>query len=209
MAELTLKTAKNTYKLLENSIYDFEKNTDINMSILNAVDALPYNKQTKVLKNILETSTTLCFINLDILSAYRQYLSAQTNYEERYAMKSLNTIMSEGYKKVFGFTQNSKSFWKIHMKSVVNDYPELLADYERITNSLEILALNSVFNKDMRDFSVHYDIDPRKVYSMLSQLSAEEVSDRFTSFFACITDVLVFIRKTIDIVVTPFLSTKI
>ena len=44
MAELTLKTAKNTYKLLENSIYDFEKNTDINMSILNAVDALPYNK---------------------------------------------------------------------------------------------------------------------------------------------------------------------
>ena len=25
MAELTLKTAKNTYKLLENSIYDFEK----------------------------------------------------------------------------------------------------------------------------------------------------------------------------------------
>ena len=45
----------------------------------------------------------------------------------------------------------------------------------------------------MRDFSVHYDIDPRKVYSMLSQLSAEEVSDRFTSFFACITDVFVFI----------------
>lgn len=209
MAELTLKTAKNTYKLLENSIYDFEKNTDINMSILKAVDALPQNKQTKVLKNILETSTTLCFINLDILAAYRQYLSAQTNYEERYAMKSLNTIMSEGYKKVFGFTQTSKSFWKTHMKSVTNNYPELLADYERITNSLEELASNSVFNKDMRDFSVHYDIDPRKVYVMLSQLSAEEVSDRFSHFFVCITDIFAFIRKTLDIVVPPLLNIQI
>lgn len=88
------------------------KNTDINMSILNAVDALPYNKQTKVLKNILETSTTLCFINLDILSAYRQYLSAQTNYEERYAMKSLNTIMSEGYKKDLGLLKIANHFGK-------------------------------------------------------------------------------------------------
>lgn len=209
MAELTLKTAKNTYKLLENSIHDFEKNADMNMSVLKVLDTMHQNENINIIKSILETSITLCFINLDISAAYRQYLSAQTHYEERYAMKCLNTIMSEGYKKIFGFTENKKSFWKQQIKRVVDKYPELHTEYDRITTSLSDLAKNNIFNKDMRDYSVHYDHDPRKVYDMLSKLSAEDVSDRFNHFYATITIITAFINKTIDLAVTPFTGSKI
>lgn len=163
---MTLQTQQQQYTLRLEAIKDLEQDTDQNLKLLQAID----------------------YIDLDFCAACCHYLSAKTNYEQRFAFKNINTILSEGYKKLYGFTTKEDSFWKKQIKYAVEQYQEFREEYLRITESLEGLQTKDVFNKEMRDLSVHYDANPIKVYQMLTNISGEEVMRRYIEF-AFITSV--------------------
>jgi hypothetical protein len=195
---MTKETQLQQYQLTIDTIKDLEQDTDHNIKLLKAIDSLKGASQRSVISTILETRLTINYIELDFCAAYCQYLSAKTNYEQRFACKGINTILSEGYKKLYGFTAKEDSFWKKQIKFAVEHQPELHEEYLRITNDLESLQTKEVFNKEMRDISVHYDFDPRKVYQMLAKISAEEVVRRYIEFALILKEIRNFLLKLID-----------
>lgn len=195
---MTKETQLQQYQLTIDTIKDLEQDTDHNIKLLKAIDSLKGASQRSVISTILETRLTINYIELDFCAAYCQYLSAKTNYEQRFACKGINTILSEGYKKLYGFTAKEDSFWKKQIKFAVEQQPELHEEYLRITNDLESLQTKEVFNKEMRDISVHYDFDPRKVYQMLANISAEEVVRRYIEFALILKEIRNFLLKLID-----------
>lgn len=195
---MTKETQLQQYQLTIDTIKDLEQDTDHNIKLLKAIDSLKGASQRSVISTILETRLTINYIELDFCAAYCQYLSAKTNYEQRFACKGINTILSEGYKKLYGFTAKEDSFWKKQIKFAVEQQPELHEEYLRITKDLESLQTKEVFNKEMRDISVHYDFDPRKVYQMLANISAEEVVRRYIEFALILKEIRNFLLKLID-----------
>ena len=195
---MTKETQLQQYQLTIDTIKDLEQDTDHNIKLLKAIDFLKGASQRSVISTILETRLTINYIELDFCAAYCQYLSAKTNYEQRFACKGINTILSEGYKKLYGFTAKEDSFWKKQIKFAMEQQPELHEEYLRITNDLESLQTKEVFNKEMRDISVHYDFDPRKVYQMLAKISAEEVVRRYIEFALILKEIRNFLLKLID-----------
>ena len=195
---MTKETQLQQYQLTIDTIKDLEQDTNHNIKLLKAIDSLKGASQRSVISTILETRLTINYIELDFCAAYCQYLSAKTNYEQRFACKGINTILSEGYKKLYGFTAKEDSFWKKQIKFAVEQQPELHEEYLRITNDLESLQTKEVFNKEMRDISVHYDFDPRKVYQMLANISAEEVVRRYIEFALILKEIRNFLLKLID-----------
>jgi hypothetical protein len=195
---MTKETQLQQYQLTIDTIKDLEQDTDHNIKLLKAIDSLKGASQRSVISTILETRLTINYIELDFCAAYCQYLSAKTNYEQRFACKGINTILSEGYKKLYGFTAKEDSFWKKQIKFAVEQQPELHEEYLHITNDLESLQTKEVFNKEMRDISVHYDFDPRKVYQMLANISAEEVVRRYIEFALILKEIRNFLLKLID-----------
>ena len=195
---MTKETQLQQYQLTIDTIKDLEQDTDHNIKLLKAIDSLKGASQRSVISTILETRLTINYIELDFCAAYCQYLSAKTNYEQRFACKGINTILSEGYKKLYGFTAKEDSFWKKQIKFAVEQQPELHEEYLRITNDLESLQTKEVFNKEMRDISVHYDFDPRKVYQMLANISAEEVVRRYIEFALILKEIRNFLLKLIN-----------
>ncbi|MEE0917714.1 MAG: hypothetical protein UIQ67_05355 [Bacteroidales bacterium] len=154
------------------------------------------------LKGVLKTQLMLCYINLDLCAAYRQYLSTDTstNYEKRQAMTKINVIMSEGYKKIYGFgeSQQKKSFWVSQIKVAIDYLGSYADEYNRIEVLLKDMANDNVLNKEMRDLAIHYDDNPLKVYKMLSDLSAEEVTSRCNKFFGILAEVTKFVWALIN-----------
>ena len=195
---MTKETQLQQYQLTIDTIKDLEQDTDHNIKLLKAIDSLKGASLRSVISTILETRLTINYIELDFCASYCQYLSAKTNYEQRFACKGINTILSEGYKKLYGFTAKEDSFWKKQIKFAVEQQPELHEEYLRITNDLESLQTKEVFNKEMRDISVHYDFDPRKVYQMLANISAEEVVRRYIEFALILKEIRNFLLKLID-----------
>jgi hypothetical protein len=76
--------------------------------------------------------------------------------------------------------------------------PSHRQDYDEITLQLrEFVPPN--LDKDMRDYAVHYDRDPRKVYRMLSSINAEEVLQRVIKFLSVLERVA---KLTFDLLKT-------
>lgn len=199
MAEITKEM---TMRLFENSgkaISDLEIDTDRCVSKLVELDNEVDCELVKIKKSIYKTRMMLNFINLDLCAAYRQYLSTNTstNYEKRQSMTKINIVMSEGFKKTYGFgeSQHNKSFLRTNIKSVISYIGEFDDEYNYIEAELEKIESDNTINQDMRDLAVHYDKDPIEVYNMLKGLSAEEVTNRCLKFMYVLEKILFLTRK--------------
>ena len=201
MAELSLQKAIKLHNQARIQIQVLERTADFCARTLSALESVEETPFIIAQKGFLRTQLTLCFINLDFCAAIRQYLSTDTStyYEKRQAMTKINIVMSEGYKKIYGFKeqQQRKSFWISQIKTAVDILGVGDTEFDRIEGVLRNFESDNIFNQDMRDLSVHYDEDPLKVYKMLSDLSAEEVTDRCLKFLALLTEVSEFVSKLI------------
>jgi hypothetical protein len=197
MKELTEETANKIFDSLGKSISVFEKHADDCASYLKALEIMPETDERKTFKSILRTNLILSYINLDFLTAFRQYLSRElnTNYDKRQAMTKLNIIMCEGYKKIYGFgQQHNKSFWATQIKNAVDFLKEYNEEYTKIENELTALNSTNVFDKNIRNLAVHYDEDPLKVYAMLLSINAEEITNRCILFWRVMEHISKFVR---------------
>ncbi len=197
MAKITMETAQKLHEQLRIQIPEYEKYADDCATCLSTIERIPETEFILALRGILQTQLMLCYINLDLFAAYRQYFSTDTstNYENRQAMTKINIVISEGYKKIYGFSKQQNSFWGLQIKTAVKFLNSHQDEYDKIEEELNNMAKDSVLNKDMRDLAVHYDRDPMAVYKMLSELSAEEVTCRCNQFLAVLQVVTKFVWK--------------
>ena len=126
MSKLSLETAKRQFVLYGFNIKELERILDSFMRILEGIDSKSQkDPATIVVQSTIEATMMIEYIALDLYAAYRQYLSATTDYEERQAMTKANIVMSEGYKKLYGFTEDKQkeSFWGKQIKKAVDVNP--------------------------------------------------------------------------------------
>jgi hypothetical protein len=197
MEELTRTTAQRVFNELGTLIALYEKHADECADNLNSLESSLETVEIVAFRGILRTSLMLDYINLDLCAAYRQYLSTELSakYDKRQAMTKVNCIISEGYKKIYGFNESGhkKSFWNTQIKTAVEYIGVLEEEFRDIEIELKGYASSDVFDKEMRDFSIHYDEDPMKVFNMLASLSAEEVTTRCSTFLKLLNRITGFV----------------
>ena len=202
MTKITNETRLNLFINSGKAICDLENDTDRYVSKLQKLDKELDCELVNIKRLAYKTKMMLNFINLDLCAAFRQYLSTNTNtnYEKRQAMTKINIVMSEGFKKIYGFgeSQQKKSFWVSQIKIAIDSLGSYADEYNRIEVLLKDMANDHVLNKEMRDLAIHYDDDPLKVYKMLSDLSAEEVTSRCNRFFGILAEVTKFVWALIN-----------
>ena len=147
--------------------------------------------------SLINIITHLNFVRIDMQTAYRQYLSAKISHDERCAMRSLNIHMIEGYKRLYGYgKQVPESFW---VKTIGSMYESMPSDqqiaYNQITTKIIKIGNGDVFDKDSRDYSVHYDLDVDKFYKMLKELNAETSTTKAIQFIELTNDIVAFLSE--------------
>ena len=189
MSELSLKTAKSLYLNLGETIREVEISTDEIYTTINRMEL--YQPDSILLKNSLCASMFLNFICLDICAAYRMYLSGTTNYEQRFAVLHLYSIMNEGFKRLYGFPQNKSelsptqkdSIWHQNMSCYRNcEICSIEKEFLELENELSTFKDNEIFNKDARNCATHDSKDYKERYAFLSKLNAEEITKSATNF---------------------------
>lgn len=182
-----------------------EQNADRCAKLLLAVQSELESDSISALKGILKTTLIIDFINLDLCAAIRQYLSTELSakYEKRQALTKINIVISEGYKKIYGFgkEQRNKSYWVNQIKKAVDFIGGLDTEYKNIEDKLHIFANSGVLNKNMRDLAVHYDVNPMEMHQMLSKLSADDVIGRCQTFTSLLNNITNFVWQLSEIMI--------
>lgn len=204
MAELTLKSAKSLYQNIGQTIQMLEVTTDNAIKAIGVMEAT--NKSDALMLNHLCATMYLNFIYLDFCTAYRLYLGGMTNYEQRFALKQLYTIMNEGYKRLYGFDDKDKSktsdtrkksVWNTYMKCYENcGIAEIESAYIKFSQYLSSFTNPIVFDKTSRSLSAHYDKDYKTTFLFLSNLDAEGITIGANGFLAFMEEWQKFIKLT-------------
>jgi len=142
------------------------------------------DKNFKIIEGVFSFTIHLCYLYCDLGTAIRHCLSAELDYEKRFAVKLLNVIMIEGYKRIYGYGDKIKeSFWVKSIKPICESVSsECINKYDELTRQIIEIGQGNVFDKDSRDLAIHYDTDVEKVYVLLLTLNAEIESKKVIEF---------------------------
>lgn len=136
------------------------------------------------------------FMLMDIGVACKAELSVENVYEKRFHIKNIYASISEGYKLLFNFGKSRKeSLWKKLMEKLQeNSNPDLIAEGLEIENRLVIFETN--IDKELRDFTYHYDKQMFEVYQKTVEIDSEEkVMQVVCIFFEILQDIILFTEK--------------
>lgn len=94
---------------------------------------------------------------IDSMVASKYFILADKDYDRRFMRGKLFVILNEGFKKLYGFNENShkKSEWD-RILPLLDKFPETInLQYQELTFHLENHARSSSWWKDERDLEVH------------------------------------------------------
>lgn len=135
------------------------------------------------------------FCHLDIVTTLRAEFRAITIWEKRIHLKYLNVIVTEMIKAMFGFSDDKQCLWK----RFNNDAGALLNEKDKVKIEELITKFKETYcnsdSKDCRNYAIHYDDDPLKVYSYLCNLSEEAETEKVSKFLAILHELLLIINK--------------
>ncbi|MBP1616317.1 MAG: hypothetical protein H6Q14_144 [Bacteroidetes bacterium] len=152
-------------------------------------------------KTLLKLQIFSLIINLDLSTFLRADFKTTSNPEKRFNLKYVNVITIEGYSYLFGFGKDKKNaFWNTikNLAEQKNDN-EFIADVDGVEQRAK--EFENIFasreDRDNRNLTIHYDSDPIKVHSYLSQISEEKETIRTSAFLKILDDITIFIKKYI------------
>ena len=135
------------------------------------------------------------FCHLDIVSTLRAEFRAITIGEKRIHLKYLNVIVTEMIKAMFGFSDDKHCLWK----RFCNDAGALLNEKDKTKIECLITKFKEKYcnsdSKDCRNYAIHYDDDPLRVYSYLCNLSEEAETEKISKFLAILHELLLITNK--------------
>lgn len=132
--------------------------------------------RNKELSDMLALHLHVLFVILDLSTALRVYLNAKIPYEERYALRQMNVIMVEGFKRIYGFGNAIKKSLLYNVRPEINSITATdRYGYNVIIENLVNLGESENLDKGSRDLSIHYDADVNKVYEMIIGITDAEV----------------------------------
>ncbi len=155
------------------------------------------------LLEIEKVAMQLLFLYIDLASALRAFISSEYVLEKQLSLKHINTIIYEGFNKIYGLNDNSQdSFWKKYVYPVVSQTTDntLLNELNSMEKDLETLKLNIKSFGDQRHLSVHLDKGILEVYSMLQNMNPFKELQKTLLFLNFLPKVLNFLTKCLHVI---------
>ncbi len=150
-----------------------------------ALKEVTITREIKVLNAFVDLGIFVNYVNIELSSITRACLRAKILAEKQYNLKFINCIILESYKYLYGYGKGvKKSFWIKNIapiRKVVND-PQVIEDLEKIEKLIIEFRDCNITNKDNRDLSIHYDLDPFLIYDMLRELNEYDEIQRVLAF---------------------------
>lgn len=157
----------------------------------------------KLWETLLRLQVFALITNLDLSTLLRANFRTELAPEKRCNIKYVNVITIEGYKYLFGYGKDRENgIWakfKV-LAGQIND-DELKSDIYSFEIFVEEFKSKYALSDDRnsRNFSIHYDQEPLKVYENLEKIEGEDYGAKRTASFLGILDKLsVFINKYVQ-----------
>lgn len=156
------------------------------------------------IKNLINYRLFIGILTADLCCAILEYLNSKFQYQGLFSSRQIIIIISEGYKKIYNFTfknkqgdfvskHRNKSFWISEIGYLINELPDFKQEYDSITKILDdYLSVNFDLLKKQRDLSIHYDKEPMKVITMLSDFDIEETFNKIIPFLQILNEMYSF-----------------
>ena len=163
------------------------------------------NEFLKAYRTVLSVALFVVITSIDCLVIGKYFLLADKDYDKRFMRGKMKIILNEGFKKLYGFNNNTKknSEWN-KLSKVMKMLPDdINSQYNHLTELLERHSTSFSWWKDERDVETH--LDTEKLYeSRCADIIESEVmidsAKLFSTFYAMnqfLTNVHLWLRNTI------------
>lgn len=198
------ETIQNLYENMGNNFSLFVPelcNCTTSLKKLNGIESNDKNEPS-LNQLLLKLYTFSLIINLDISTFLRADLRSSSSTEKRCNLKYINVILIEGYSYLFGFKRDKRNaLWKI-VKEAANQTND--EEFINDTNDIQNLANNfkntyaQQIDRAKRNLSIHYDSNPIKVHTLLSNISEDIETKKINAFLEIIENIMILIKKHIQ-----------
>ncbi len=212
----TPETREYLYENMGKTIEMFSPNIKKHIVLKKTLNESNLSENHMVFDAFLSLSIYFQYVNVESASILRACFRANLLAEKRYNIKWINCMIIEAYKHLYGYgSKRKESLWVSKVKpalETINDF-ELIRDLKNLESDIIEFGQNETTNKDKRDLSLHYDLEPVSVYNMLTSLSEEDEAQRLISFMDLLEKISFFTSKhigkyAISINVNPGLFAK-
>lgn len=142
----------------------------------------------------LDIQICIRFILIDIGVSCRALFQTNYAYEKRFHLKNVLASISEGFKAIMNFGKSRKyALWNLLEEELIHiGNSDLIDDFKKI--KLQLIEFGDKrIDKDIRDFTLHYDDAMIKVFEKTASLNSEEDTMKLLcEFWALLQDMLKF-----------------
>lgn len=192
------ETRKELNKVLGFSIQQSTSLLEDLLAQKNGLKGIPITQVVEIHNPVVEFCIFLNYVIIEFSSITRAFLRAEIAAEKKFHLKFINWIILESYKYLYGYGKSvNKSLWKknvVPLRNIFNN-PQFIADFEVIERQIIEFGDSNITNKDYRDITVHYDLDPFRIYEMLTGLNEENESQRALAFLRLLNELIIFTNK--------------
>lgn len=152
---------------------------------------------------IQKVAIQLTYLYIDLASAIRAFIGSECTIEKQLSLKQVNTIIFEGYNKLYGLNDDSEeSFWKAYVYPVVldNEDESIIDEFKSIDEELLSLKIKVKTFEGQRQLSVHLDKGILEIYSMLHNLNPVKELQKVLQLLNILPRVLNFLTKCLSII---------
>ncbi len=194
----TPETIKSLYENMGKTIEMFSPNIKKYIMLKEAINEGNTTENHRVFDAFLSLIIYFQYANIESASVLRACFRTDLPAEKRYNIKWINCVIIEAYKHLYGYgKKRNKSLWVSKIKPAIeaSSDSELIQDFMDLELYIIEFGQNKVTDKDKRNLSFHYDLEPVSVYNMLISLSEEEEVQRLISFMDLLEKISLFTSK--------------
>lgn len=131
---------------------------------------------------------------IDSMIVSKYFILADGDYDQRFMRGKLKVIINEGYKRLYGFENNTRknAMWN-SLKPILNYFPqEIELQYQELNMLLDKHIKSSSWWKDDRNYEIHFDTENLYVSCQEEIIESKVMIDslRFFNTFRAVNDFL-------------------
>lgn len=161
------------------------------------------NETFSLLLQVLEIekiAIQLTFLNIDLASIIRAFITSEYKMEKLLSVKRTNAIVYEGIKKIYGFNNKEDSFWARYVTPIAANNSEIYKEYLLLDNEFRKFEVYEDFLIKNRNISDHFQVKIEELYDVLFNFDPIVVFEKSIQLIKLIPRIINFLTKCLYII---------
>lgn len=143
----------------------------------------------------------LTFLNIDLASIIRAFITSEYKIEKLLSVKRTNAVVYEGIKKIYGFNSNREdSFWTKYIIPVATNDTDIYDEFLKLNNEFLKFELSEDFLIKNRNISDHFKVELEELYDVLFNLNPVVVFEKSIELLKLIPRIIKFLTQCLSII---------